>query len=998
MMASSPTKASSAEESLHNIISKSIDNHEEHLADICKKIHDDPEFNYREFHAHDNICDLLERLGYQVKRHTYGLETSFEAESGHGGRLVVFNAEYDALPGIGHACGHNLIATSSIAAFIATAEALRNSGSEGRVRLLGTPAEEGGGGKVRLIREGAYVGVDACLMAHPMGCMPTNHDGIASARSLARRQVMVTFQGRNAHAGFSPWNGKNALDAVVASYVNISLLRQQLPTTARVHGVVRKGGAEPNIIPDSTSLEYYLRGNTFPQVEELSGKLQACFEAGALATGCKVDCAWQLDNDYKDLCPNAVLSREFTRHMHAFGRDYLEDGGPDATGGGSTDMGNVSYEVPGFHCAFSVGTTEPTVQPHTPEFTAAAGTKLAFERTLDCAKGMAATAYDLLVHSDLMEEDFVVQASGDQDSFEHIHDLGSLQLIRDKSSICALCRLIVDAIGGSHTPFSRQDNEIQCQLYWQEDGFFWGVNAPQVRCLRVRAQPWPRPFNEFNRLIALADDIPGLDGHFFGRQIKETPPINAKRIKQHIVDALDQSVYESRAWTYQESCLSRRCLFFFDNQVTFRCRSALWREDVYLENAEVQTSFDMIFKHVISGITATGEAHSDYIGSLYEYSSRQITYESDVLNAFAGVLGVLCERMRNGGRPEVDHAYGLPTHVFDWAILWQPNLSIQRQSKMWPSWSWCGWTGTISMALTALDDSQLESWLRSHTWINWIIYGMNGQPLMQIPSESTYQREEQVNLRFGHLDSHVQISPAPAHKVQALMRFSSSASSPSSTGACSQLLHFATLSLRLRLIPTWHLVHDPASSSPFRSYIIQHGSASQTSMPYGTIRLSSTWPHDADPERTYEFVVLSEAPRKSVVKNEFPPREFASRSECEIEAEWAAYFVMLIERGSQGGEEEVAERSELPAFILGALTSVGGIIGYARTGSYGLGGYRIQKKQVYGIELALLASVILAGSSIPRAIRLGKPLPIGLSVLATTGLLVYGRALLAARG
>jgi amidohydrolase len=237
---------------------------------------------------------LLEGLGYNVKRHTYGLETSFDVEAGHGGRLVVFNAEYDALPGIGHACGHNLIATSSIAAFIATAEALRDSGLAGRVRLLGTPAEEGGGGKVRLIGAGAYQGVDACLMAHPMGCMPLDMDGVAACRSLARRQVKVTFTGQNAHAGVIPWNGKNALDAVVASYVNISLLRQQLSPNIRVHGVVRRGGAEPNIIPDSTSLEYFLRGSTFAEVEDLSDRARACFEAGALATGCQVDCAFQL--------------------------------------------------------------------------------------------------------------------------------------------------------------------------------------------------------------------------------------------------------------------------------------------------------------------------------------------------------------------------------------------------------------------------------------------------------------------------------------------------------------------------------------------------------------------------------------------------------------------------------------------------------------------------------------------------------------------------------
>ena len=356
---------------------------------------------------------------------------------------------------------------------------------------------------------------------------------------------------------------------------------------------------------------------------------------------------------------------------------------------------------------------------------------------------------------------------------------------------------------------------------------------------------------------------------------------------------------------YQESCLSQRSLIFLEGLVIFQCRCALWREDIYLENVEVQTSFDMTFKHSISGTTAAGEPHSDYVGSLYEYSSRQLTYDSDVLNAFAGVLGVLCERMSNGRNPELEHAYGLPTYVFDWAILWEPNISVHRKSNGWPSWSWCGWTGTISMALTSMDVPQLEDWLCNHTWIKWIIYDLNGQALMQIPSESTYQRVKQVNNRFQHFHNHVQISPAPVPKVQALIPFSSSTSSPSTTNTYSHLLHFTTLSLSLHLMSASHLVHDPASSSS-RSYIMYHSSTSQTSIPYGTIRINTTWHHDPNPERTYEFLVLSEAPRKLVVKNEFPPRELKSGYESEVGAEWAAYFVMLIERDSQN--EEVAER------------------------------------------------------------------------------------------
>jgi amidohydrolase len=260
-----------------------------------RQIHENPEYNYKEFKAHNNICDLMQQLGYNVKRHAYGIETSFEVEFGKGGKLIVFNAEYDALPGLGHACGHNLIATSSIAAFIATAEVIRESKISGRVRLLGTPAEEGGGGKVHLIKAGAYEGVDACLMAHPTGRLSppdsNNIDGVSAAKTSARRQLKVSFTGQSAHAGNTPWHGKNALDAVVSSYVNISLLRQQIQPTERIHGVIRSGGSEPNIIPDSTELEYYLRAAGIDEVKNLSKKVEACFQAGGIATGCEVKCS-----------------------------------------------------------------------------------------------------------------------------------------------------------------------------------------------------------------------------------------------------------------------------------------------------------------------------------------------------------------------------------------------------------------------------------------------------------------------------------------------------------------------------------------------------------------------------------------------------------------------------------------------------------------------------------------------------------------------------------
>jgi len=222
--------------------------------------------------------------------------------------------------------------------------------------------------------------------------------GVAAMKSTARKQVHVTFMGANAHAGLCPWRGKNALDALVASYVNISLLRQQIPPTARIHGVVRQGGDEPNVIPDTASLEYFLRDSTAAAVDALAVKVEACFQAGAVATGCTVDCPWQTDNDYKDLCPNPTIARMFTEHMSGFDRDFLEQGEGI---GASTDMGNVCYKVPGFHCGFTIETDDPECSPHHPKFAAAAITRSAFLSALDCGKGMAATGYGILANDEL---------------------------------------------------------------------------------------------------------------------------------------------------------------------------------------------------------------------------------------------------------------------------------------------------------------------------------------------------------------------------------------------------------------------------------------------------------------------------------------------------------------------------------------------------------------------------------------------------------------------
>jgi amidohydrolase len=250
------------------------------------QIHENPELGYSEFKAHNNIVSLLNKQGLEVKPHAHGLETSFSCSYGNGGRIVAFNAEYDALPGIGHACGHNLIATGSIAAFLGLVAVLKSDPSiKGTALLLGTPAEEGGGGKLKLIAAGAYENVSACLMTHPFST-PGN---VTYGTCMASSKFRATFTGKAAHAAAAPHEGINALDAAVLAYNGTSMLRQQIRSDQRIQGVMIEGGERANIITPKSVLDYNVRGSTLAETKELHGRVVKCFEGAAIATGCKVE-------------------------------------------------------------------------------------------------------------------------------------------------------------------------------------------------------------------------------------------------------------------------------------------------------------------------------------------------------------------------------------------------------------------------------------------------------------------------------------------------------------------------------------------------------------------------------------------------------------------------------------------------------------------------------------------------------------------------------------
>ncbi|KAM0541953.1 hypothetical protein ACHAPJ_013015 [Fusarium lateritium] len=378
-----------------------IDAARDKLRYINQEIHGNPEVVFQEVHAHDIIVEALRDLGFKVTPHAYGVPTSMQAEYGTGGRLVVFNAEYDALPEIGHACGHNLIAIASISGFLAAAEALKVSGEPGRVRLLGTPAEEGGCGKGLLVSKGAYKDVDACIMAHPSVLYDgysKEYFGRVYAPHVATSKFTITFKGKTAHAAAAPWDGVNALDAIVIGYNAVSMLRQQIRTTDRIHGVILDGGLRSNIIPDHSLVDYCVRSSTIQEAADLRRKVINCFKAGALASGCTMEV--QDSCTYASMRPNKLLCKVFSQAADDLDMPMTCETESNLVIPGGTDQGNVALVVPAIHPIYGI-VAKPTDMNHTIGFTAAAGADDSFERTLKVGNALARTAWAMLMDDEI---------------------------------------------------------------------------------------------------------------------------------------------------------------------------------------------------------------------------------------------------------------------------------------------------------------------------------------------------------------------------------------------------------------------------------------------------------------------------------------------------------------------------------------------------------------------------------------------------------------------
>ncbi len=349
----------------------------------------DPELAYAEHRSSGRCVDLLSQHGVAVEYPAYGLPTAFAARAGSRGPHLVVCAEYDALPEVGHACGHNVIAASAVGAGLALAPFADELGF--RLTVLGTPAEEAGGGKVDLIRAGAFEDVDAAMMVHP-----SPFDDHAP-RALAIEEWDVVVTGHASHASSAPELGRNALDGLVLGYTSIALLRQHLRPLQQVHGIITHGGAAPNIVPDRVTASYYLRAVDAADLDDLRARVQACLEGAATATGTNVEII-RVGNAYEPIDAHTGLAEIFSAACLALGRPYTAD--PAGAVSGSTDFGNVSQLVPGLHADLAVHCW-PVVN-HQHEFAEHCVTEAGDKTMLEGAMALALTGVYVAAHPEVL--------------------------------------------------------------------------------------------------------------------------------------------------------------------------------------------------------------------------------------------------------------------------------------------------------------------------------------------------------------------------------------------------------------------------------------------------------------------------------------------------------------------------------------------------------------------------------------------------------------------
>ena len=379
---------------MKQLINEAINKLQDTFYDVSKYIGKNPELGHEEFKACKALTDVLKEQGFTVEIGTCDLPTAFTAvyDSQKPGPSIGFMAEYDALPDLGHACGHNLIGTMSIAAGIGLSKAVAETG--GKIYVYGTPAEETRGGKVTMAEQGIFNHLDVAMMVHPYYCHQK------SGRSLAMDAIQFEFFGKSAHAAAAPHEGINALDGVLQTFNSINALRQHVKPDVRIHGVITEGGKAANVVPDYAVAQFYVRASTRAYVDEVTEKVKACANGAALATGTKLKIS-NYEFSYDDMQTNQTLSDVYTNNLISLGvseQSITEDQGDH----GSLDMGNVSQVVPAIHPYIQI--CDDYFVCHTYEFREAALSEQGREAMILGAQTMALTGYDVLTNQALLQK------------------------------------------------------------------------------------------------------------------------------------------------------------------------------------------------------------------------------------------------------------------------------------------------------------------------------------------------------------------------------------------------------------------------------------------------------------------------------------------------------------------------------------------------------------------------------------------------------------------
>jgi len=378
-------------ESLKTSVISEIDSRGHGLSELSLKIHSNPELGFQEVKAAAWLTQYLEENGFSIERGICELPTAFRGSYGTGKPAIAILAEYDALPDLGHACGHNIIATCAVGAGVASKPAIDQLG--GSIVVIGTPAEELYGGKATMIDRGAFDNVDIAMMVHP-GAYDT-----ATIQVLACQHIEVEFFGKAAHAAGRPEAGINALEAMIQSFIAIDSLRQHIKDRARIHGIITDGGEAPNVVPAHSAGSFIVRAEEDTYLDELKERVLNCFIGAAKASGARLEYRWG-DVRYAPMRNNLTLAQLFMQNMQSLGRQ-MQLFEPNHNFG-STDMGNVSQVVPGIHPFVAIAPVE--VANHSPQFASAAVSEAGIHGLLDAAKALAMTVVDLTANPKIVNQ------------------------------------------------------------------------------------------------------------------------------------------------------------------------------------------------------------------------------------------------------------------------------------------------------------------------------------------------------------------------------------------------------------------------------------------------------------------------------------------------------------------------------------------------------------------------------------------------------------------